>query len=390
MIIEFQCKKCSEFLKAESAEKGHEITCGNCNFKQNIPLQGSLEVGNIIEEHMIMEKIGEGAMGSVYKASHMLMNREVALKTINPKIRQDDEAVQNFISELQMGAQLSHPNIITVFNAGFTEGVYFISMQYIDGFDLNERIDKKGPMPEKEALEIVATVADAMSYAWNDFGMIHRDLKPENFRISNRGDLMIMDFGLAKMKSDQGANEEGLVIGTPDFMSPEQASARTNIDFRADMYSLGIVLYYLLSGKRPFQSSNPLDVVAMHINKALPPMSSFAPHVKVSQSTLKLIKRMTHKNPDARFMSWEEVNEQVQSLLRSGKGNAKKKNSPPSSRRMAGSKSSSKGKSRSKTNPPQARRPRQRGTSSALMVSLAIVALGGLLFFLFVLKSSGR
>ena len=159
MQIEFQCKSCSQFLTEDKQKKGHEVKCQHCGAEQIVPLQGSIDVGNIIEDHMVQEEIGHGAMGKVFLASHLLMNRQVALKTISPKVRQDDEAVDNFIQELQMGAQLSHPNIVTVYTAGYADGVYYISMQYIDGFDMNQRIEVNGPMDEKEALAVVSTVA---------------------------------------------------------------------------------------------------------------------------------------------------------------------------------------------------------------------------------------
>ncbi|MCM8529082.1 MAG: serine/threonine protein kinase [Lentisphaeraceae bacterium] len=384
MNIDFQCKNCSEFMSLDSQQKGHDVTCGACGTEQRLPLQGSIEVGNIIEDHLIQQEIGQGAMGKVYLASHLLMNRQVAIKTISPKIRQDDDAVEQFIQELQMGAQLTHPNIVTVYTAGYTDGVYFISMQYIDGFDMNERVESSGALPEKEALAVVSTVADAMSYAWNDFRMIHRDIKPENVRISSRGDIMIMDFGLAKMRSNEAEmNEEGLVIGTPDFMSPEQAEGRSDIDFRADMYSLGVVLIYLLTSKRPFQAPDPLDVVAMHINRPMPSLKELNESITVSKDTVDLIRKMTNKDRDERFISWEEVSEAVDRILASDKSKAgpRKKKSPG----RAGGNSSRSVRSRS-VSPAKVRRRRRQSSGLGALI-LVIVVLGVILGVIF---ASGR
>ena len=371
-------------MSLDSQQKGHDVTCGACGTEQRLPLQGSIEVGNIIEDHLIQQEIGQGAMGKVYLASHLLMNRQVAIKTISPKIRQDDDAVEQFIQELQMGAQLTHPNIVTVYTAGYTDGVYFISMQYIDGFDMNERVESSGALPEKEALAVVSTVADAMSYAWNDFRMIHRDIKPENVRISSRGDIMIMDFGLAKMGSNEAEmNEEGLVIGTPDFMSPEQAEGRSDIDFRADMYSLGVVLIYLLTSKRPFQAPDPLDVVAMHINRPMPSLKELNESIAVSKDTVDLIRKMTNKDRDERFISWEEVSEAVDRILASDKSKAgpRKKKSPG----RAGGNSSRSVRSRS-VSPAKVRRRRRQSSGLGALI-LVIVVLGVILGVIF---ASGR
>ena len=316
MLVEFKCGNCSQIMSADPAQKGHDIECPGCGAELTIPLQGTIQSGNIIEDHLVQDMIGQGAMGQVFLASHLLMNRQVAIKTISPKVRQDDDSsVQQFIQELQMGAQLSHPSIVTVYNAGYVDGVYYISMQFVDGFDMNERVDQSGPLAENEALAVVSKVADAMSYAWNDFNMIHRDIKPENIRVSTRGDVMIMDFGLAKVRQDDDSKEEGLVIGTPDFMSPEQAQGQMDIDFRADIYGLGVVLIYLLTGKRPFIADNPFDVVAMHINRPMPKLKMLNPDVKVSEATQAMISKMVAKDRDERYISWEEVGETVDRII---------------------------------------------------------------------------
>ena len=238
-------------------------------------------------------------------------------------------------------------------------------MQFVDGFDMNERVDQSGPLAENEALAVVSKVADAMSYAWNDFNMIHRDIKPENIRVSTRGDVMIMDFGLAKVRQDDDSNEEGLVIGTPDFMSPEQAKGRMDIDFRADIYGLGVVLIYLLTGKRPFIADNPFDVVVMHINRPMPKLKMLNPDVKVSEATQAMISKMVAKDRDERYISWEKVGETVDRII-TGPQKPKKT-------------TRGKKKGRTKVGAPTRRRRRRRQSSNIGIVFVMVIVLAVIL-----------
>ena len=377
-MVDFQCGNCSQIMSVDPSQKGHDVECPSCGAELTVPLQGSIQIGNIIEDHMIQEMIGQGAMGQVFLASHLLMNREVAIKTISPKVRQDDDSVEQFIQELQMGARLTHPNIVTVYNAGYVEGVYYISMQFIDGFDMNERVEKSGPLTETEALSVVSKVADSMSYAWNEFNMIHRDIKPENIRVSSRGDVMIMDFGLAKMRQDDDAKDAGLVIGTPDFMSPEQAQGHTDIDFRADIYSLGVVLIYLLTGKRPFVADNPFDVVAMHINRPMPKIKMLNPDISLSEPTQKMIAKMVIKDRGERYTSWEEVAETVDRILAGPQDRSRTKSSSASSKR----------RTRTKVQMAPRKRRRRRQSSNIGIVLAFVVILATILMAVLMAQSS--
>ena len=266
--VQFQCKSCKTFISIGAENKGHEVLCGTCNSRQRVPLQGQIGVGNIIEDHLIEREIGQGAMGKVYLANHLLMNRVVALKTINAKNQHDDQSIDSFIQELQLGAQLSHTNIVTVYTAGFLEGVYYLAMQYVEGEDLKQRLAMGKVTHYKQALNYADKIMDAMAYAWNEFRLIHRDLKPENIKINDNDEPVIFDFGLAKVRSFS-EEEEGLAIGTPDFMSPEQASGVSNLDFRSDMYSLGLLLINLITGMLIQHISIPQSVYAtnLYINK---------------------------------------------------------------------------------------------------------------------------
>jgi len=311
-MIKFNCPSCGAELMAEGKDRGHETSCEDCGTDTLVPLQGALEIGNIIDEHMILSEIGRGSMGKVFLAQHLLMGRNVALKTISPHLRGDEDSIQSFIHELQTAARLQHPNIVTVFNAGFRDQVYYITMQFIDGKDLNQVIAEKGPLTEKETLRVAKAVADALSYAWREHRMIHRDIKPENIRRNSRGEYIVMDFGLA-CAQDETKADQGMIIGSPDFISPEQALGSAAVDFRADMYSLGVTLLYVLSGRRPFKGE-AMEVVRKHLDEELPKITDLNPGVKIHDGTQELIDRMTAKQPGDRFETWDAMLKAVDDL----------------------------------------------------------------------------
>ena len=302
MLIKFDCPFCGEDLASESSERGHEVDCVECGKEFNIPLDGALEVGNIIDDHIVLKQIGEGSMGRIYLAEHLLMGRQVALKTISPQVRFQDGTVEQFMKELQNSAILQHPNIVTTYNAGYKDGVHFITMQYIEGVDLHDVVDRTGRYSEKEVMQIAKDVADALSYAWTEHNMIHRDIKPENIRKDLRGKFVVMDFGLAMAG---GIDDSGYISGTPDFMSPEQVKMG-NVDFRTDMYALGLVMLYLLTGRRIF-AGEPEDVMQMQVTHQIPRADELLPNVKCSPQLQNMISVMTAKDPIDRYESWDMV-----------------------------------------------------------------------------------
>jgi eukaryotic-like serine/threonine-protein kinase len=300
MLIKFDCPFCGEDLASESSERGHEVDCVECGKEFTIPLDGALEVGNIIDDHILLKQIGEGSMGRIYLAEHLLMGRQVALKTISPQVRFQDGSVDQFMKELQNSAILQHPNIVTTYNAGYKDGVHFITMQYIEGVDLHDVVDRTGRYSEKEVLQIAKDVAEALSYAWSEHHMIHRDIKPENIRKDLKGKFVVMDFGLAMAG---GIDDSGYISGTPDFMSPEQVKMGS-VDFRTDMYALGLVMLYLLTGKRIF-AGDPEEVMQMQVTHQIPRADELLPNVKCSDQLQNMLSVMTAKDPIDRYESWD-------------------------------------------------------------------------------------
>ena len=265
MDISINCPHCLGELIAKMSDCGHEVDCHSCKKEFTIPLQKTLVAGNVVDDHVIIKQIGEGSMGQVFLAEHVLMGRRVALKTISPQSECEGGTAKQFIQELQHCAILEHANIVTTYSAGMQNKLLYLTMQFIEGDDVSDLLSTQGKLPVKESLKVLKSIADALDYAWSEHSMMHRDVKPENIRKNKRGDYILMDFGLASIGQTEN---DGFVYGTPDFISPEQAQLK-ELDFRTDMYALGLVVMNLLTGKRPFVGE-PEEVLHMQIKQVVP------------------------------------------------------------------------------------------------------------------------
>ena len=235
----------------------------------------------------ILQKIGTGGMGSVYRASQPAMNREVAIKILHPKLAGRKDLTSRFRREARAMSQLTHPNTVRVFMYGELDddGSLYIVMEMLDGRNLNQRVRREGPMSTARAIPILIQVCGALQEA-HEMGIVHRDLKPENIFLSTQGGIAdfpkVLDFGLAKVTERQmqpGSvilTQEGMVFGTPEFMSPEQAQGRT-LDARSDIYSLAVILYEVLTGKLPFDAKTPMEYIQKHVTESIIPLSQRRP-----------------------------------------------------------------------------------------------------------------
>ena len=270
----------------------------------------------------VVQKIGTGGMGSVYKAEQPAMNRMVAIKILHPKLAGRKDLVARFRREARAMSQLTHPNTVRVFMYGELpeDGSLYIVMEYLEGKNLNQTVRRGGPMWADRAISVLAPVCHALHEA-HEMGIVHRDLKPENIFLSKQGGLSdfpkVLDFGLAKVTEQQmrpGSiilTQEGMVFGTPEFMSPEQAQGKT-LDARSDIYSLAVILYEVLTGKLPFTAKTPMEYIQKHVTAAPIPLNERVPERQFDPGLWEVIKTAIEKNPDDRYQTAKEFAEALQ------------------------------------------------------------------------------
>lgn len=263
-----------------------------------------------IGDYFVESIIGTGGMGVVCRAKQISMKRSVALKILKSELSSDTVYMERFYSEVRLLAQMSHPNIVQVIEGGYDNGTAFFSMEYAEGHDLKQLLDSGRHFSVNEVLMTCRKIAGALEYAWDKFKMIHRDVKPANIMLLTDGTVKLFDLGISKLMDpavnpDPVKTSQGVLVGSPTYMSPEQAQNNVDIDFRADIYSLGVTMYQLLAGHPPYESKNPLEVVSMHFNAEIPDIRKI--RHDVPRDVANLIRRMLAKTPTDRFDSWESL-----------------------------------------------------------------------------------
>src|SRR6476659_856101 len=259
-------------------------TCGNARsstcFLRNPARVGKMPavVDEVIAGRFELEElVGKGGMSSVYRAQDRLLERTVAIKLLHEHYSRDEDYVERFRREARAAAQLSHPNIVTVIDRGEDSGRQFIVFEYIDGQNLKELIQSKGRLPVRTALELAIEIGHARAFA-HESGLVHRDVKPQNVLLGN-DDVKVTDFGIARSADVQhGLTETGTVLGTSDYIAPEQASGQP-VSALSDVYSLGVVIYELLAGDPPYSGENFVTVAMRHVNDPVPSVTAARPDV---------------------------------------------------------------------------------------------------------------
>jgi serine/threonine-protein kinase len=264
----------------------------------------------------ILEKIGEGGMAKVYKAKCHLLNRIVAIKILRPEFAADESFVKKFKRESQAAASLSHPNIVSIYDVGQEGDIYYIVMEYVKGHTLKEIIKESGgPLEIERAINIARQVAKALDHAHKN-KIIHRDIKPQNILITEDDVVKVTDFGIARAANGATITYTGDVIGTAYYFSPEQAKGSI-VDERTDIYSLGIVLFEMLTGKVPFEGESPISVALKHIQEEIIPPSRL--NKKIPEELDKIVMKATQKDPNLRYQTASEFLKDLDTFLRNPK-----------------------------------------------------------------------
>ena len=225
------------------------------------------------KRYVIKRKLGSGGMADVYLAEDQELGRRVALKLLDDRHASDEQFVERFRREAQSAAGLNHPNIVSIFDRGRAEGTYYIAMEFLDGRTLKELLVRNGPTPIPIAIDYARQILGALAFAHRN-GIIHRDIKPHNIVVGGDGRLKVTDFGIARSGASQ-MTEAGSIVGTAQYLSPEQARGAP-VDPRSDLYSLGIVLYEMLTGKVPFTGDTPVEIAMKHLSQIPEPPSTLA------------------------------------------------------------------------------------------------------------------
>ncbi len=290
--------------------------------------------GFLLGQYRVLEQIGRGGMGRVYKAQHRTMHRLVALKVLSADLLSTERAIELFLHEVRAIAQVVHPNIVTAFDANEINGRYYLVLEYVDGLNLDQLVRKQGPLSVGLACDYVRQVANGLVCA-HQKGMVHRDIKPANLLVQWHGHngnespglVKISDFGLARLTQPLGTptcsvppntivTRDNMVMGTPDYLSPEQSRNIHKTDIRSDLYSLGCTFYFLLTGSVPFPGGNAMEKLIRHATEHPQPVSDHRADVPVA--VLNILDRLLAKRPEDRFQTPAELAEALHPFAVSG------------------------------------------------------------------------
>ena len=265
----------------------------------------------ISDRYQIIKAIGEGGMANVYLAYDTILDRNVAVKVLRGDLAGDDKFVRRFQREALSASSLTHPNIVEVYDVGDDNGQYYIVMEYVEGKNLKDLIKKRGKLTLSEVIDIMLQITDGMSVAHDSY-IIHRDIKPQNIMILENGLVKIMDFGIAMAMNSTQLTQTNSVMGSVHYLPPEQASGK-GASLQSDIYSMGILMYELLSGKLPYKGDNAVEIALKHLKEPLPSIRDEVPNIP--QSVENIIIKATAKNPKNRYTDAREMNQDLSTCL---------------------------------------------------------------------------
>ena len=296
-MIRFQCSHCRGIVAAENWEPGAITTCAYCSKEVPMP-NDRLAPGAVLGDFLLVRKLGAGGMGVVYLAHQLSLDRPSAIKVLNSEYSKEAESVQAFIREARSAAKLNHPNIVQAYAVGEDEGIFFFAMEFIDGKTMKEILQAEKKIDFKRAANIVMQVADALDCAWREQKLIHHDIKPDNIMQCANERVKLADLGLSQVFGEDGNDDSNEVIGTPQYISPEQLTGVIT-DTRSDIYSLGATFYHFVTGQFPYTAENTDEIAKMHVYGTLTPPKAVNPDLP--QVLNDIIVKMMAKQPGDRY-----------------------------------------------------------------------------------------
>lgn len=320
MIEKYECPDCGKNIEWDDQREDQYIICPHCDSKLRSPSAATFSAGVMIGDYEIIKRLGIGGMGEVYLAEQKSMMRPVALKVLQQSLVENQSYLDRFYREVRTLAQIEHPNVVKAIETGYDEEqkICYFSMRYIEGEDLKKRLDKEGKIPEEDALNVIMHVALALQFVWDKYKLIHRDIKPANIIVTDDGEVKLMDLGISKSMMENARADltmAGMMVGSPYYVSPEQAKAEKNLDFRADMYSLGASFYHMLTGQLPFDNENTMAIIASHLTDPVPDPKKLIP--EISENSVKIIKKMMEKAKNDRYSSWDDALNDIEEAINS-------------------------------------------------------------------------
>jgi len=292
------CKECATPLPSSG---------GSVSETLEAPTEELTRGTTFASRYEIIEELGKGGMGNVYRAEDKKIKEEVALKLVKPEIAADKRTIERFSNELKMARKIAHRNVCRMYDIGEEKGTHYITMEYVPGEDLKSSIRRMGPLGAGKTVFIGKQVCEGLAEA-HRLGVIHRDLKPQNIMIDKDGNARIMDFGIARAVKGKGITSAGVMVGTPEYMSPEQAEVK-EVDQRSDIYSLGVILYEMVTGRVPFEGETPLSIVMKH--KSETPADPTEINVQISEDLSSVILKCLEKDKEKRYQSAGEVRSEL-------------------------------------------------------------------------------
>jgi serine/threonine protein kinase len=303
MLVTFYCENCQAKLRINADAMGSSLICPECDNTLMVPLM-QLGPGFVVGGFLIKHKLGEGGMGEVYLATQLSLERDVALKILPSRFTRENSFVVRFLKEVHYQAKLDHPNIVAAYDAGEDSGVYYMAMAHVAGETLEEWLEREGTLAEKDALQVVRQIAMALQYASGEKGILHRDIKPANIMLTPTLHAKVLDMGLSKNTFEKSSTTlADALMGTPNYMSPEQIDHPRDIDTRSDLFSLGMTLYHMLTGQVPFEDTGYLKTLQRHAREKLEDPRNLVPGIH--KGTACLLARMLARDPDDRYADWD-------------------------------------------------------------------------------------